>query len=283
MVVIIGFIVIIGGSLAGFYMAGGTVGLLIHAAEIVTIAGMLFGCAIVMAPAAILKEIVTGTLNTLKGSPYAKADYEDLFKMMYELFQLGRRNGMIALEEHVMNPEASSLFKKYDKFHTNQRAVDYFCDGLRPLVDGRLKPEQIGPLMEAGVKHIEHEKHAPVHVMHLVADSMPAFGIVAAVMGIINTMQFLNDTEKVGSMIAAALSGTFLGIFISYGVVNPLAVNVHFYNEGEITYLKVIKSSVVAFALGLPPLVACEIGRREIEHRFQPSAGDMETMLKTAK
>ena len=282
MVVIIGFIVIVGGSLAGFYMAGGHVMLLIHA-EIVTILGMLFGCAIVMAPAAILKGIVEGVLNTLKGAPYKKEDYEDLFKMMYELFQLGRRNGMIALEEHVMNPEGSSLFKKYDKFYTNHRAVDFFCDGLRPLVDGRLKPEQIGPLMDAGVKHIEHEKHAPVHVMHLVADSMPAFGIVAAVMGIINTMQYLNDTEKVGSMIAAALSGTFLGIFISYGVIAPLAVNVHFYNEGETTYMKVIKASVVAFALGLPPLVACEIGRREIEHRFQPTAGDLETLLKTAK
>ena len=283
MVVIIGFIIILGGSLAGFYMAGGHVMLLIHIAEIVTIGAMLFGCAIVMAPAAILKQIVFGTLNTLKGAPYKKEDYEDLFTMMYELFQLGRRNGMIALEEHVMNPEGSSLFKKYDKLHTNHRAVDFFCDGLRPLVDGRLKPEQIGPLMEAGVKHIEHEKHAPVHVMHLVADSMPAFGIVAAVMGIINTMQYLNDTEKVGSMIAAALSGTFLGIFLAYGVIAPLAVNVHFYNEGETTYLKVIKASVVAFALGLPPLVACEIGRREIEHRFQPSASDLETMLKTAK
>ena len=283
MVVIIGFIIILGGSLAGFYMAGGHVMLLIHIAEIVTIMAMLFGCAIVMAPAAILKQIVFGTLNTLKGAPYKKEDYEDLFTMMYELFQLGRRTGMIALEEHVMNPEGSSLFKKYDKFHTNHRAVDFFCDGLRPLVDGRLKPEQIGPLMEAGVKHIEHEKHAPVHVMHLVADSMPAFGIVAAVMGIINTMQYLNDTEKVGSMIAAALSGTFLGIFLAYGVIAPLAVNVHFYNEGETTYLKVIKASVVAFALGLPPLVACEIGRREIEHRFQPSASDLETMLKTAK
>ena len=283
MVVIIGFVVIIGGSLAGFYMAGGHVMLLIHWAEIVTIMGMLFGCAIVMAPAAVLQQIIAGVLNTLKGSPYSKGDYEDLFKMQYELFQLGRRNGMIALEEHVMNPEGSSLFKKYDKFHGNTRAVDFFCDGLRPLVDGRLKPEQIGPLMEAGVKHIEHEKHAPVHVMHLVADSMHAFGNVAAVMGISNNIQYLNDTEKVGSMIAAALSGTFLGIFISYGVVAPLAVNVHFYNEGETTYLKVIKASVVAFALGLPPLVACEIGRREIEHRFQPTAGDLETMLKTAK
>ena len=283
MVVIIGFVVIIGGSLAGFYMAGGHLMLLIHWAEVVTILGMLFGCAIVMAPAAVLQQVVAGVLNTLKGSPYSKDDYEDLFKMMYELFQLGRRNGMIALEEHVMNPAGSSLFKKYDKFHSNERAVDFFCDGLQHLVDGRLKPEQIGPLMEAGVKHIEHEKDAPVHVMHLVADSMPAFGIVAAVMGIINTMQYLNDTEKVGTMIAAALSGTFLGIFISYGVVAPLAVNVHFYNEGETTYLKVIKASVVAFALGLPPLVACEIGRREIEHRFQPTAGDLETTLKTAK
>ena len=283
MVIIIGFIIILGGTIVGFMMAGGTIGLLIHPAEIVTIFGMLFGCAIIMAPISVLKGISSGLVNILKGAPYNKEDYEDLFKMMYELFQLGRRNGMIALEEHVMNPDGSSLFKKYDKFHSNQRAVDFFCDGLRPLVDGRLKPEQIGPLMDSGVKHIEHEKHAPVHVMHLVADSMPAFGIVAAVMGIINTMQYLNDTNKVGKMIAAALSGTFLGIFLSYGVINPLAVNLHFYNDGEATYLKVIKASVVAFALGLPPLVACEIGRREIEHRFQPSAGDLETMLKTAK
>ena len=283
MVIIIGFIIILGGTIVGFMMAGGTIGLLIHPAEIVTIFGMLFGCAIIMAPISVLKGISNGLVNILKGAPYNKEDYEDLFKMMYELFQLGRRNGMIALEEHVMNPDGSSLFKKYDKFYSNQRAVDFFCDGLRPLVDGRLKPEQIGPLMDSGVKHIEHEKHAPVHVMHLVADSMPAFGIVAAVMGIINTMQYLNDTNKVGKMIAAALSGTFLGIFLSYGVINPLAVNLHFYNDGEATYLKVIKASVVAFALGLPPLVACEIGRREIEHRFQPSAGDLETMLKTAK
>ena len=283
MVIIIGFIIILGGTIVGFMMAGGTIGLLIHPAEIVTIFGMLFGCAIIMAPISVLKGISNGLVNILKGAPYNKVDYEDLFKMMYELFQLGRRNGMIALEEHVMNPDGSSLFKKYDKFHSNQRAVDFFCDGLRPLVDGRLKPEQIGPLMDSGVKHIEHEKHAPVHVMHLVADSMPAFGIVAAVMGIINTMQYLDDTNKVGKMIAAALSGTFLGIFLSYGVINPLAVNLHFYNDGEATYLKVIKASVVAFALGLPPLVACEIGRREIEHRFQPSAGDLETMLKTAK
>jgi len=283
MVIIIGFIIILGGTIVGFMMAGGTIGLLIHPAEIVTIFGMLFGCAIIMAPISVLKGISNGLVNILKGAPYNKVDYEDLFKMMYELFQLGRRNGMIALEEHVMNPDGSSLFKKYDKFHSNQRAVDFFCDGLRPLVDGRLKPEQIGPLMDSGVKHIEHEKHAPVHVMHLVADSMPAFGIVAAVMGIINTMQYLDDTNKVGKMIAAALSGTFLGIFLSYGVINPLAVNLHFYNDGEATYLKVIKASVVAFALGLPPLVACEIGRREIEHRFQPSASDLETMLKTAK
>ena len=283
MVIIIGFIIIIGGTIGGFVMEGGKPMSLIHYGEIVTILGMLFGCAIIMAPVSVLQGISQGLMNILKGAPYKKEDYEDLFKMMYELFQLGRRNGMIALEEHVMNPDGSSLFKKYDKFYNNQRAVDFFCDGLRPLVDGRLKPEQIGPLMDSGVKHIEHEKHAPVHVMHLVADSMPAFGIVAAVMGIIKTMDYLDDTALVGKYIAAALSGTFLGIFISYGVVNPLAVNLHFYNDGEATYLKVIKASVVAFALGLPPLVACEIGRREIEHRFQPSAGDLETLLKTAK
>jgi len=283
MVIIIGFIIIIGGTLGGFMAEGGNPLDLLHIGEIITILGMLFGCAIIMAPVSVLKGISSGIIDILKGAPYDKKDYEDLFKMMYELFQLGRRNGMIALEDHVMNPKDSSLFKKYDKFHKNDRAVDFFCDGLRPLVDGRLKPEQIGPLMDSGVKHVEHEKHAPVHVLHLVADSMPAFGIVAAVMGIIKTMGVIDSTELVAKFMAAALSGTFLGIFISYGVVNPLAVNLHFYNDGETTYLKVVKASVVAFALGLPPIVACEIGRREIEHRFQPSADDLEKMLKNAK
>ena len=283
MVIIIGFIIIMGGTLGGFMAEGGNPLHLLHIGEIITILGMLFGCAIIMAPVSVLKGISSGIIDILKGAPYNKEDYEDLFKMMYELFQLGRRNGMIALEDHVMNPKDSSLFKKYDKFHKNDRAVDFFCDGLRPLVDGRLKPEQIGPLMDSGVKHVEHEKHAPVHVLHLVADSMPAFGIVAAVMGIIKTMGVIDSTELVAKYMAAALSGTFLGIFISYGVVNPLAVNLHFYNDGETTYLKVVKASVVAFALGLPPIVACEIGRREIEHRFQPSADDLEKMLKSAK
>ncbi len=283
MVIFIGFIIIIGGTLGGFMAEGGNPLHLLHIGEIITILGMLFGCAIIMAPVSVLKGISSGIIDILKGAPYNKEDYEDLFKMMYELFQLGRRNGMIALEDHVMNPKDSSLFKKYDKFHKNDRAVDFFCDGLRPLVDGRLKPEQIGPLMDSGVKHVEHEKHAPVHVLHLVADSMPAFGIVAAVMGIIKTMGVIDSTELVAKYMAAALSGTFLGIFISYGVVNPLAVNLHFYNDGETTYLKVVKASVVAFALGLPPIVACEIGRREIEHRFQPSADDLEKMLKSAK
>ena len=268
MVIFIGFIIIMGGTLGGFMAEGGNPLHLLHIGEIITILGMLFGCAIIMAPVSVLKGISSGIIDILKGAPYNKEDYEDLFKMMYELFQLGRRNGMIALEDHVMNPKDSSLFKKYDKFHKNDRAVDFFCDGLRPLVDGRLKPEQIGPLMDSGVKHVEHEKHAPVHVLHLVADSMPAFGIVAAVMGIIKTMGVIDSTELVAKYMAAALSGTFLGIFISYGVVNPLAVNLHFYNDGETTYLKVVKASVVAFALGLPPIVACEIGRREIEHRF---------------
>ena len=120
MVIIIGFIIIMGGTLGGFIMEGGKPMTLIHWGEIVTILGMLFGCAIIMAPVSVLQGISQGLKNILKGAPYKKEDYEDLFKMMYELFQLGRRNGMIALEEHVMNPDGSSLFKKYDNnYHSD--------------------------------------------------------------------------------------------------------------------------------------------------------------------
>lgn len=284
MFVIIGFGTIVGAMIAGFTMAGGKVGSLFHISEIVSIFGMMIGCIILMAPIKVIKGIISQVLGTLKGAPYSSEDFEELLKCMYELFLLGRRGGMIALEEHVMNPEASTLFQKYPKFHSNHHAVEFLCDGLKPIVDGRIKPDQLPALMNSSLHTLEEEHHAPIHVLRGVGDSMPAFGIVAAVLGIVITMGKIGgDTAKVGASIAAALTGTFMGIFAAYGAIGPIAMNAEFNGHAEMAYIKCIKAAVISFANGLPPLVACEVGRRVLEEDVRPTSADLETTLKTLK
>ena len=294
MLVIVGLIIIFGGVGVGFAMAAGhasggglnfgAIGGLMHLSEFISLGGMTVGCMVVMSPMSVLKGVFSQALGTLKGAPYNQGDYEELFKCMYELFQLGRRGGMIALEEHVLNPEASALFQKYPKFHGNHHAVEYLADGLKPIVDGRIKPDQLEPLMNKSLATLEAEHHAPILVMTKVADSLPAFGIVAAVLGIIVVMTttITQGGEVVGQGIATALAGTFFGIFGSYCFVGPIATNSEFNGHAEITYMKCIKSAVVSFANGLPPVVACEVGRRELTEDVRMSSGDLETLLKSS-
>jgi chemotaxis protein MotA len=299
MLVIVGGVIIFIGVLTGFAMAaGGGHGIgemfakaewgaamsLVHANEFIALGGMVVGSMILMAPMTVLKGVISQTLGTLKGAPFSKADYEELFKCMYELFQLGRRGGMIALEEHVMNPEASSLFSKYPKFHGNHHAVEFMCDGLKPIVDGRIKPDQLEPLMSKSLHVMEEEHHDPILVMNKVSDGLPAFGIVAAVLGIIVVMMYKlgQGGEAVGQGIATALAGTFFGIFGSYCVVGPIATCAEFNGHAEMAYMKAIKSGVVSFANGLPPLVACEVGRRELTSDVRMGSGELEDTLKSA-
>ncbi len=299
MVVIFGFVLLFGCVITGFAMAaGGGHGLgemlanmnfgafmgLIHAIEFIALGGMVFGSMIISAPMKVIKGVFAQGLGTLKGPPYSKADYEELMKCMYELFQLGRRGGMIALEEHVMNPEGSSLFTKYPKFHGNHHAVEFMCDALGPLVDGRLKPDQLPPLLDKQLHTMEEEHHEPIMIMQNVADALPAFGIVAAVLGIIVVMMFRlgGDTTLVGQGIATALAGTFFGIFGSYCVIAPIKVNAEFVGHAEMLYMKCIREAVLSFANGLPPLVACEVGRRVLTEDVRPTRQDLETLLKTS-
>ncbi len=300
MVVIIGFVFLLGCVMTGFAMAAGgghglgemianinygAIGGLIHINEFISLGGMVLGSMIIMAPINVLKGVIAQGLGTLKGAPYKKDDYEELMKCMYELFQLGRRGGMIALEEHVMNPEGSSLFSKYPKFHGNHHAVEFLCDALRPIVDGRLKPDQLPPLLNKSLHVMEDEHHEPISVMQNVADGLPAFGIVAAVLGIIVVMMYRlgGDTALVGQGIATALAGTFFGIFGSYCVIAPIKVNAEFIGHAQMVYMNCIKEAVLSFANGLPPLVACEVARRVLTENVRPTAGDLETMLKTTK
>jgi len=282
MIVIIGAIIVLGSVIGGFMMAGGHPIALLHASEFVIIAGAAFGAMVIMSPKKVLIDLAKATLGTLKGTPYNKQSYDELFKALYELFMLGRRSGMVALEEHVLNPQASSIFGKYPTFLKNHHAIDFLCNGLRPIIDGKIKPDQLKLLLEIELEAMEEEHEKPIGVLSKAADAMPGFGIVAAVLGIVITMASIaGPIEQIGEKVAAALVGTFLGIFLSYGFMNPLAVNMEFLSMAEHTFIRCIAASVIGFANGMSPIMAIEVARRGLSSEVKPSSDDLETMLKS--
>lgn len=286
MIVIIGAIIVTASVLGGFAMAGGNILALVQPSEFIVICGAAGGALIIMSPKKVLMDMVKGAIGTLKGSPYGKATYEELFKALYELFMLGRRNGMVALEEHVMNPETSSIFTKYPAFLKNHHAVQLLCGGLRPIIDGKVKPDQLKLLLEIELDAMDEEHHKPIDVLTKTADAMPGFGIVAAVLGIVVTMSSIaGPIEQIGHHVAAALVGTFLGILLSYGFLNPLCVNMQFVGLSEMAYSRCIATSVIGFANGMAPIMAVEVARRGLSSEVKPTAEDLEAMLKavTAK
>lgn len=282
MILLLGMLIVLGSVLGGFLYGGGNMIAMMQVSEFLVIGGAAVGSLVIMSPRKVLVDMLHKIISAFKGAPYNQRSYQDLFKALYELFLLGRRNGMIALEEHVMNPLTSSIFTKYPSFIHNRKAVEFLCNGLRPIIDGKIKPDQLKLLMETELESLEAEHHCPVNVLTRTADAMPGFGIVAAVLGIVITMGSINGPiEKVGEHVAAALLGTFLGIFLSYGFMNPLAVNLEFCNSAELAYTRSIAASVVGFAAGMAPIMAVEIARRGLSSDVRPSADELEVMLKS--
>jgi chemotaxis protein MotA len=284
MIIIVGTLIVVFCVFGGFVFGGGHLMVLIHPNELLIIGGGAFGALLIMSPQKVLKEILSGLSTCLKGAPHSRAAYEDLLKLLYELFLVGRRSGMIALEEHVLEPKNSAIFKKYPGFLKDTHAVEFLCGSLRPIIDGKIKPDQLRLLLDAELDQLEIEHHAPVNVLTRTADAMPGFGIVAAVLGIIITMASISGpVEEIGVEVAAALVGTFLGILIAYGFLSPLALNLEFMKAAELDYTKCIAACVTGFAGGMAPVTAVELGRRGLSSDLRPSADELETMFKSLK
>ncbi len=284
MLIIVGLAIVLISMLGGFMMAGGHPGVLLHASEFVVIFGMAGGVLVVATPMPVIKEIIAKLKQAVGGKGDSRESYLDLFKLAYEIFLVGRRNGLIALEEHVSNPSSSSIFAKYPSFTGNHARMEFFVNGMRPIIDGKIKPDQLEHLLSSELHAKQEEASHPVHALQLIADSLPAIGIVAAVLGIINTMSAIADgPEAVGHKVAAALTGTMLGVFAAYGIVSPLAGRVQSINDGETAYLRCIATAISGFAKGMAPITAIEIARRTVRHDCQPGADELEEMLKAIK
>lgn len=284
MFVIIGIVLVIVALLGGFIMAGGNVGVLVQPAEFVIIGGAAIGSLLIGSPVSVIKGVISGLTGAIKGAKVSKEAYIELLQLLYELFQFAKREGLIALEPHVEDPESSTIISKYPTFLGNHHAVEFMCDTLKVVLSGGVPAHDLDELMDMDLEALHEEELKPPAALQTMADAFPGLGIVAAVLGIIVTMGSINQgAEAVGHHVGAALVGTFLGVLMCYGIVGPLAAAMGGVVQSEGRYLVAIKASLLAFAKGLPSTVAVEYGRRSIDPVMRPSFKETEEAVKQSR
>jgi len=281
MVVLFGCFVVTGCILAGFVGSGGHIGALIQPYEILVIGGASLGALIIMAPVSTLIGLLKGILQTLKGNRYGKKAYEESFQALYELFRTARKDGMLALESHIADPHSSAIFSKYPKLAADHHATEFIKGAFSPIIDGSVKPEELGALLELELAAMEEEHHAPIVALTKTADGLPGFGIVAAVLGIVVTMAHIDGpVEEIGHHVGAALVGTMLGILLSYGFFGPLAGKMEVLGHSESAYFRTLSTVMQGFFSGMQPKMAIETGRRGLSRTVRPEAETMEKLMK---
>jgi len=284
MFVIIGIVVVLGSVLGGFVLEGGPILVIMQFVEFLIIGGAALGALLISAPASLFKKIIEKMIATLKGSAVSKQTYLDLLKLMFDIFQLSRKEGLIAIETHIENPDKSAFFTKYPQILNNRHLLQFMCDTFRLVIIGGVSPHDMEMLMDGDIETHHHEGTKPGMILQKIGDSMPGLGIVAAVLGIVITMQAIDGPPAViGHKVAVALVGTFLGIFLSYGFIQPLATNIDMANDTESKVLETMKAGMISFAKGANPIVSLEFARRTIPDEYRPTFLEMEKHVKGKK
>jgi chemotaxis protein MotA len=279
----IGGLVFLFACVFGSYLAsGGSMGPLIEAIpfEMLTIGGAATGTFIMANSIHDVKHTLGGFGKILKGALFKKADYVDLLSLLYFLVRLASTKGAMALEPHIEKPEESAAFQKFPKILKNHHASSMICDYLRMVGMNADDPNQIEDVMARELKKTLNEELHAAHALQTMADGLPALGIVAAVLGVIKTMSHINEPPAVlGAMIGGALTGTFLGVLLAYGMVGPFASRLRAVVEEEAKYLEVIRAVLVAHLHGNAPQVSVETGRKMAPNEHMPSFQELETAL----
>ncbi len=284
MLVLVGFAVVIVAVIGGFILAGGNVLTLLQWSEFLIIGGSAIGALLVSTPMPILKKIIHYVLNSFKSTGHTQENFVEMLQLLYELFQTARVKGLLHLEPHVERPEESELFNKYPIVSKNHHALDYITDSLKLLVVGGVPAFELEMILDADLETQEAEGRKPAAILAKIGDSLPGLGIVAAVLGIVITMQSIGGpASEVGHHVGAALVGTFLGVLMCYGFVSPLSSQIENQAEAEDVFLKSIKAGVVAYAKGMAPIVAVEFARRVITTDLRPSFSAVEDACRSIK
>jgi chemotaxis protein MotA len=276
MFAIIGIVVVFGCVVGGFLMEHGNLRVLIQPAELVTIGGAAVGTVLIANPLHILKKIAAGVGGVFGGSKYTKQAYIDSLKTMYDLLNKARKDGLMALENDVEEPEKSPLFSKGPAVLKNHHIRDFVCDSLRMAITG-VDAFDLDQMLDLDLEVHHHGASVPTGALSTMADSLPGLGIVAAVLGIVITMGALGGPpEEIGKKVAAALVGTFLGILLCYGLVGPIASNMAKIADDEHAYLYVLRVLIVSFLKGTAPIMAVEVARRAVPGHVRPSFKEVE-------
>jgi chemotaxis protein MotA len=283
MFVIIGWVVVLGCVFGVFIAHGGNMGPIIKALpwELAMIGGATLGAFIVNNQMTVIKATIAGALSCLKGSKYTKARYMELLALLYDILQKARKEGLMSIEKDVEDPHSSPLFQKYPAVGNDHHVTEFITDYLRMMVSGNLNAHEIESLMDSEIETHHHEAHAPVAAIQRVAGGLPAFGIVAAVLGVVKTMGSVGQPPAVlGAMIGSALVGTFLGILLAYAFAEPVAGLLEQKVEESGKELQCIKTTLLASMQGYAPQVAIEFGRKVLTSHTRPSFSELEAHVK---
>ncbi|MGB4827901.1 MAG: flagellar motor stator protein MotA [Paracoccaceae bacterium] len=282
---IIGIVVILVMVFGGYIVHGGSMGPILEALpfEIIMIGGAAVGAFLISNDLASIKHTVKDIGKVFKGSKWKPADYRELLCLLFELVRLAKSNP-VGLEEHVENPGASSIFGKYSRIQHDHDAVDLICDTLRAASMNYDDPHQVEEVLDKRMEaHLHHAMHSS-HAMQSMADGLPALGIVAAVLGVIKTMGSIDQPPEVlGAMIGSALVGTFLGVFLAYGLMGPFAARVKQVVEDDAHFYQLIREVLVANLHRHPANICIEVGRQNTPHHVRPGFSDLEEALRALK
>jgi chemotaxis protein MotA len=277
---IIGFLVVVGAVLTGYWESGGKFSVLWKPAEWLVIFGAGIGGFIIANPPTVLKGVGKGFGSLIKGPKYKKEAYMELLGVLYSVFKLAKSKGDLALETHVEQPDDSTIFQKFPTFHGNHHAVEFLCDYLRLLTLGTSNSHEVESMMEQELEIHHDEHHAVSGALLVLADSFPALGIVAAVLGVIITMGSITEPPEVlGELIGGALVGTFSGILVSYGIAAPIASSVGATHTSEGHYMLCIKAGIIAHMQGYAPQVSVEFARKTMASDMRPTFAEVEEMI----
>jgi chemotaxis protein MotA len=283
MILILGILVVIGSVCGGYLMAGGHMMLLMQPSEFVIIGGAALGSLLISTPQKVLVKLMK-QLGGVFGRGLTSADFADLLSMLYQLFRVSQQTGVMALEPHFENPEASAIMSRYPKFLARHHSVAFLSDSIKVIIVGGMNAHDLEALMDEDL-HIHHEdERGPSATLTKVADALPGLGIVAAVLGIVITMQAIDGPpEEIGHHVGAALVGTFLGILMSYGFAQPLAGSLEQRVQEDGRYEQCIKAGVIAMYKGMPPAIAVEFARRVLPHDVRPSFEETEKLCRASR
>ncbi|MDF3037103.1 MAG: motA [Paucimonas sp.] len=284
MLVIIGYLVVLASVFGGFALSGGHLAALFQPLELLMIGGGAAGAFFVGNNGKAIKATLKALPSVLKGSKYSKALYMELMTLLFEILTKVRKEGLMSIEGDIEKPEESAIFSKYPGIVSDHHVIEFMTDYLRLMVSGNMDAFQIENLMDNEIETHHAEGEVPVHAMAKLGDGMPAFGIVAAVMGVVHTMESVGlPPQELGILIAHALVGTFLGILLAYGFVGPLATLLEQKLHESSKMLQCVKVTLLASLNGYAPALAVEFGRKVLFSTERPSFSELEEHIKQSK